>query len=121
MVKRYIRDDIQPYTHYHRKPDPTTFMITFEVTKIYGNIPHELEKKALLFCINKCTWNFTPNRKFITDIIELTLNYNSFQFDKINDIQTQETAMGEKAPPRYLKLLIGASIWNHSKKKQHQF
>ena len=46
------------------------------------------------------------NKKYITDGIELILNNNFFQFNKVNFIQTLGIAMGTKMAPTYANLTL---------------
>ena len=105
------------------KIDPNTLIATFDVT-----IPHELGKQAISFWIDKYpdTLYLRFNKKII---IEIILNNNSFQFNNINYIQTQGTAMGTKMTPTYAILtqpyleknlyeIIGKKKYSHDKKEE---
>ena len=78
-------------------------MITFDVTNLYSNIPHELGKQAISFWIEKYPETLHPrfNKKIIKNGIGLILNNNSFQFN-VNYIQTLGTVMGTKIASKYL-------------------
>ena len=71
-------------------------------------IPHELGKQAISFGIDKYPETLYPkfNKKFIIDGIELLQNNNSFQFNNVNYIQIQRTAMGTKMAPTYATLTL---------------
>ena len=74
-------------------------MVSFDVTEIYGNVPHELGKQAISFWIENYQKHYTQDlsKKFITDGIELILNNNSFRYDHKNYIQSPGTSMGTSA------------------------
>ena len=63
-------------------------MITFNVTNFSTVIFHKLRKQAISFWIDEYPEILHPrfNQKIITDSIELILNNNAFQFDKVNYI-----------------------------------
>ena len=83
-------------------------MVTFDITKLYSNIPYELGKQAISFLIEKYLGSLHPrfNKKWITDGIALILNNNSFQFNDMNYIHTLETAMRTKMSPTYATLTL---------------
>ena len=95
-------------TPFHKKTDPDPLMVTFDITNIYSNITCKFGKQAITFCIEKYSETLHPrfNKKFITDGIELILSNNSFQFDNINSILTQGTAMGTKMATMYSTLTL---------------
>ena len=88
------------------KPNqPTdTLMVTFDITNLYSNIPHELGTQAISFWIEK--YPEILHNKFITEGIEIILNNNFFQFNNINYIQTLGTTMGTKMAPTYETLTL---------------
>ena len=56
----YIRDDREFLNSIPKKKtqkkqtnDPDTLMVTFDVTDLFCNIPHELEKQIISFWIKK--------------------------------------------------------------------
>ena len=88
--------------------DPNTLIATFDVTNLYSNIPHELGKQAISFWIDKHPDTLHPrfNKNLIIEGIEIILNNNSFQFLKINYIQTLGKAIGTKMAPTYPTLTL---------------
>ena len=70
-------------------------IVTFGVTDLYSNIPHELGKQTTSFWIEKYPEQLHPrfNKNTITDGTELILNNNAFWFDNLNYIQSQGTAI----------------------------
>jgi len=107
-IKSYVRDDIQFLNYIPQRVDPDTLMVTFDVTSLYSNIPHDLGKTAISFWIEKYPeiLHSRFNKQFIIDGIELILNNNSFQFNNKNYIQTLGTAMGTKMAPTYATLTL---------------
>ena len=83
-------------------------MVTFDITNLYSNIPHELGKQAISFLIDKYPETLHPrfDKQFITDGIELILDNNSFQFNYVIYIQTLGTAMGTKLAPTCTTLIL---------------
>ena len=83
-----------------------SFSATFDVTKLYCNIPHELGKQAISFRMDIYleTLHLRFTKRIIIEGIEITLNTNYFQLNNINNIQTLETAMRTKMEPTYATL-----------------
>ena len=79
-------------------------MFILNVANLYSNIPYELGKQAISFCIEKYLETLQP--RFISDYIELILNNNSFQFNNVNYIQTLGTAMRTKMVLTYATLTL---------------
>ena len=89
------------------KIDSNTLIVTFGITNLYSNIPHELGIKAISFWIDKYPEILHPRfNKFITQGKEWILNNNSFHFDKRNYTQTLGTAKGTKMAPTYATLTL---------------
>ena len=108
-IKSYMKDNIDFLKfHIRKKNDPNTLIATFDVTNLYSNIPHELEKQAISFWIDKHPDTLHPrfNKNFIIGCMEIILNNNSFQFNNINHIQTLGTAMGTKMEPTIATLTL---------------
>ena len=64
-----ISEDIHLKNCIQQKTDPNTFMVTFDVTNLYSNIPHELGKQTISFWIKKRYPETLPrrfNKKIIT-------------------------------------------------------
>ena len=74
--------------------DPNTLIVTFDVTNLFSNIPHELGKQAISFSIDKYPNTLHPrfNKKIIIECIEKLIKNISFQFNNVNYIQTLGTA-----------------------------
>ena len=94
IIKSYIRDNIQFLNSIPLKIDSNTLIVTFDITNLYSNIPHELGIKAISFWIDKYSEILHP--RFNKNLI---LNYNSFHFDNRNYIHTLGTAMTTKMAP----------------------
>ena len=106
-IKSYFRDNIH-FNSIPQKIDFDTLIVTFDVTNLYSNIPHELEKQGISYWIDKCPDTLYPrfNKRFIREGIEIILDYNSFQFNNVNYIHTLETAMGTKMVPAHNTLTL---------------
>ena len=107
-VKSYTRDNLHFLNLLPQHTDPDTLLVTFDVTSLYSNIPHDLGKRAISYWIRKHP-ELLPSRfneQFIIDSIDIILNNNSFKFDDKNYLQTLGTAMGTKVAPIYATLTM---------------
>ena len=87
--------------------DSDTLIVTFNVTDLFSYIP-VLGKQTISFWIGKYPNTLHPrfNKRFIIEGIKLILNNNSFQFNKVDYIQTLGTAMGAKMVSTYATLTL---------------
>ena len=53
-VQSFVRDDIDFLSHLPENTEEGTTLITFDVTSLYINIPHELGESAVRYWLNKC-------------------------------------------------------------------
>ena len=79
-IKSYIWDNNHFLNSIPWKTDPNKLVVTFDVTKLYSNIPHEFWKQVISFWIEKYPEALRPrfNKKLITDGIELILKKQLF-------------------------------------------
>ena len=82
-------------------------MVTFGVTNLYSNIPHELGKQAILFWIEKYQGILHPRfkKRIITDDIE--------EFDSKNYTQVLGTIMGTKIAALYVYVFLFLIYYSH--------
>lgn len=89
--------------------DPNSLLVTFDVTSLYTNIPHDFGLQAIKFWIEKhpelIPRDFSPD--FILDSIQFILENNTFHFDGDFYKQIKGTAMGTKMAPTYSILAMG--------------
>ena len=85
--------------------DPNTLIVAYDVTNLYSNIPHELGKQAISFCIDKYPDTLHDLLKTLSKSIEIILNNNSLQFNKGNYIQTLGKDIGTRTVPTYATYL----------------
>ena len=78
-------------------------LVTFDVSSLYTNIPHDEGLIALKQTLSRHT---EPQPWVITRLAELTLRNNIFQFDDKIYIQKQGTAMGTRMAPSYANIYM---------------
>ena len=85
------------------------YLVTFDVTNLYGSIPHKLGLEAIEYwltrhpvAIDQCF-----SHDFILKGIKLILENNVFMFSDQYYTQTKGTAMGTKIGPTYATLVMG--------------
>ena len=86
-----------------------TILVSFDVTSLYTNVPHDLGIDAVKFWIEKHP-DALPirfSRDFIISSLKLVLENNHFAFDNEYFLQIKGTAMGTKVAPTYATLVIG--------------
>jgi hypothetical protein len=84
------------------------FFVTLDVKSLYSNIDHKMGLEAIAYWLDKFpddTGKYSSS--FILDGCRLILENNTFEFDGINYMQTQGTAMGTKFAPAYATLTLG--------------
>lgn len=87
-----------------------THLVSFDVTSLYTNIPHNLGVEAIDYWINKTEGILQSrfSKEFILEGITLVLENNHFFFfDDKYSLQTKGTAMGTKVAPTYANLVLG--------------
>ena len=73
-----------------------------DVTSLYTQIPHNEGLEAISKALNKYrSHSQNPKNESIVELMKLVLTCNNFQFNKINYLQIQGTAMGSKSAPSY--------------------
>lgn len=88
-------------------------IITYDVTALYTNIPHEEGTEAI--------YNFMQNyetetkSKMIAELAKAVLENNNFVFNNENYIQTSGTAMGTKMAPSYANIFMNDFEEKHLK------
>ena len=86
-----------------------TILVSFDVTSLYTNIPHDLGIDAVKFWIEKhpIALPICFYRDFIISGLKLVLEINHFAFDNENFLQIKGTAMGTKVAQTYATLVMG--------------
>ena len=83
-----------------------SYLVTLDVTSLYNNIPHKEGIEACqYFMKNSC-----KSKTFIqhiSDLINIVLTKNHFQFNGNNYLQKLGTAMGTRMAPSYASLFMG--------------
>lgn len=142
----YVKDTSDFITKIHSlKVIPqNAFLVTLDVTSLYSNIPHDDGIKACDHFMSEGSIS-QEARSTISELINLVLTKNHFQFDGKNYLQILGTAMGTKMAPSYASLFMGKlemdfldscgkkpliwlrflddifMIWNHSEQDLHDF
>ena len=108
-VPNYIRDSMDFLNKIPETTDHNKLLVTFDVTSLYTNIPHDFGLQAIRFWIEKypelIPRNFTL--EFILNSIQFILENNTFHFDGEFYQQIKGTAMGTKMAPTYSILVMG--------------
>ena len=84
-------------------------MVTIDVTSLYTNIPHNEGIKACYEAFVKLeNQNIQqPPAEILTDLVEIVLKNNTFEFDNKYYKQLFGTAMGTKLAPAYANTFLG--------------
>ena len=106
-VPSYIKDSghILEIIHKIKWLDNDIWLITIDVKALYTNIRHADGLAALKEALSKADQNTPP--EVLLQLCEFILKHNVFQFNNINYIQKQDTAMGTKMAPSYAILYMG--------------
>ena len=108
-VPSFIRDDIDFLSHVPDRTDPNSLLVSYDVTSLYTNIPHDLGIEAIKFWIEKHREAVSDrfDNDFILESVRFILENNSFFFGGKNYLQIKGTAMGTKFAPTYATLVMG--------------
>lgn len=109
MVPSFIRDDLDFLNYIPNSVNEGTLLVSFDVTSLYTNIPHELGIEAIKYWLEKHpeVINQRFPKEFIIEGLQVILENNTFFFDKQCFLQTKGTAMGTKVAPTYATLVMG--------------
>ncbi|XP_062576664.1 uncharacterized protein LOC134238563 [Saccostrea cucullata] len=109
LVPSFIRDDMDFLNHIPESIEENTKLVSFDVTSLYTNIPHNLGLEAISFWIDKHPDVIQPrfSKEFILEGLKIVLQNNHFFFDDKYYLQTKGTAMGTKVAPTYATLVLG--------------
>ena len=83
--------------------------VSFDITSLYTNIPHELGQKAIEYWLDKYPELIHSrfNKSFIFEALKLVLRNDHFVFNEEFFQQITGTAMGAIVAPTYATLVIG--------------
>ena len=104
----YIKDTTDFINKIRQLPQSSkdSFLVTMDVSSLYSNIPHKEGIEACqYFMKNGC--KSEKSIQCISELIELVLTKNHFQFNRIDFLQTLGTAMGTRLAPSYASLFMG--------------
>ena len=108
-VPSFIRDDMDFLNYIPENVPLNTILVSFDVTSLYTNIPHDLGIQAVTFWLEKfqaeIPIRFPPD--FIVSGLKLVLENNHFYFNDNFYLQIKGTAMGTKVAPTYATLVMG--------------
>lgn len=108
-VHSYIRDTVDFLNTIPEKINPQSILVSFDVTNLYSNIPHDLGLTAIEHWIDKFP-NLLHDRfskDFVLKSLQLILENNYMHFNDIIYKQKLGTAMGTKVAPTYATLVLG--------------
>ena len=108
LSESYIRDSthmINILNNLNISPD--TLFCTLDITSLYTNIPHKEGTQAIkeFLAIHRDT-NALPHNSYITELLEVVLTNNYFDFNGKYYHQKSGTAMGTKLAPSYANLFM---------------
>lgn len=108
-VQSYIRDTIDFLNSIPEKIHPDSILVSFDVTNLYSNIPHELGLSAITYWIEKCPHllNTRFSKEFVIESLQFILENNFIHFNGTYYRQKLGTAMGTKVAPTYATLVLG--------------
>ena len=86
-------------------------LASIDVSSLYTNIPHDDGKQNVLYYLQNNPDNYTrpeqPIPEVLTELIDVVLKNNVFEFNNKYFLQIQGTAMGTKMAPAYANLFMG--------------
>ena len=108
LSKSYVRDSthliniLKDFTI-----QPGILLCTLDVTSLYTNIPHleGIQSTKEMLAIHKPP-DTLPRNSYITELLELVLTNNHFEFSGEFYHQLSGTAMGTKLAPSYANLFM---------------
>lgn len=95
--------------HLPKTVENNTTLVSFDVTSLYTNIPHNLGLEAISFWMDKQGHQIDQRfpKEFILEGLQLILENNHFFFDDKYYLQIKGTAMGTKVAPTYATFVLG--------------
>lgn len=108
-VTSYVRDNMDFLNYIPQTVPGDTILVTFDVSSLYTNIPHNLGLEAIQYWLDKHPDQIDSrfSKEFILAGLKLVLENNHFLFDDENYLQIKGTAMGTKVAPTYASLVMG--------------
>ena len=87
---------------------PNSFLVTLDVTSLYTNIPNKEGIRATAKILAK----YRPgaqhlNNQSLTQLLDLVVNKNNFEFNGEHYLQTSGTAMGTRLAPSFANTFTG--------------
>ena len=100
-IKNSVKDDFDILKKCKRNLTKNSKLISFDVTSLYTNIPHELGLKAIEYWLDKYPELIHSrfNKSFILEALKLALKNNHFVFNEEFFHQIARTAMGAIVAP----------------------
>ena len=93
------------------KLPPKCILASIDVSSLYTNIPHDDGKQSVLYFLQNNPDNYLrpgqPLPEVLTELIDIVLKNNVFEFNNNYYLQIQGTAMGTKMTPAYANLFMG--------------
>lgn len=108
-IPSFIRDNMDFLNHLPKTVENNTTLVSFDVTSLYTNIPHNLGLEAISFWMDKQGHQIDQRfpKELILEGLQLILENNHFFFDDKYYLQIKGTAMGTKVAPKYATLVLG--------------
>ena len=108
-IKSYVKDDFDFHKKCKGSLTTNSKLVSFDVTSLYTNIPHELGLKAIEYWLDKYPKLIHSrfNKSFILEALKLVLKNNHFVFKEEFFHQIAGTAMGTIVAPTYATLVMG--------------
>ena len=93
------------------KLPPECILASIDVSSLYTNIPHDDGKQNVLYFLQNNPDNYLrpeqPLPEVLTELIDMVLKNNVFEFNNNYYLQIQGTAMSTKLAPAYANLFVG--------------
>ena len=108
-IKSYVKDDFDFHKKCKGSLTTNSKLVSFDVSSLYTNIPHELRLKAIEYWLDKYPKLIHSrfNKSFILEALKLVLKNNHFVFKEEFFHQIVGTAMGAIVAPTYATLVMG--------------
>ena len=108
-INSYIRENLDFLKKCSRVNNENTILVTFDVTSLYTNIPHDYGLQAIAYWIELYpdSLNLRFSKDFVLEGIKIILENNNCFFNNKYYNQIKGTAMGTIFAPTYATLTIG--------------
>ena len=110
-IKSHVKDDFDLLKKCKRNLTKNSKLVSFDVTRLYTNIPHDVRLKAIEYWLDKYPELIHSrfNKSDILEALKLILKNNHFVFNEefFHQIAGIGTTMGTIVAPTHATLVVG--------------